>query len=81
MSTDGLKTMKKIILAALLASCITTVHAGFDEGTTAYKAKNYAVALKELLPLAEQGDARAQFGLGLMYTNGQGVYRRITPKR
>ena len=33
----------------------------------------YATALKEFTPLAEQGDATAQYNLGLMYGNGQGV--------
>lgn len=31
------------------------------------------MALREFRPLAEQGDAAAQFSLGLMYANGEGV--------
>jgi hypothetical protein len=36
---------------------------------------DYATALREWRPLAEQGDARAQFDLGLLYENGDGVPR------
>jgi len=35
--------------------------------------RNYATALKEWRPLADQGDAHTQFNLGLMYRKGQGV--------
>src|SRR5262249_34520322 len=34
---------------------------------------DYAVALKDVRPLAEQGNADAQFILGKMYLKGQGV--------
>ena len=47
--------------------------ADFDSGLLAYKEGDYATALKECRPLAEQGDARAQFLLGKMYANGLGV--------
>ena len=47
--------------------------AGLDEGLAAAKAGDYATALREWRPLAERGDARAQFYLGLMYEKGRGV--------
>jgi TPR repeat protein len=47
--------------------------AGMDEGAAAYEAKNYAVALKEMRPLAEKGNMYAQYNLGVMYENAQGV--------
>ena len=34
---------------------------------------DYTTAMRELRPLAEQGLAAAQFNLGLLYANGQGV--------
>ena len=34
---------------------------------------DYATALRELQPLAEQGHAPAQSGLGMMYFQGTGV--------
>jgi TPR repeat protein len=41
----------------------------------AYEEQDYATAFKELAPLAERGNAEAQFLLGKMYWNGQGVLR------
>jgi len=46
--------------------------AGLPEGTQAYDRGDYATATNELRPLAE-GLASAQFYLGVMYENGQGV--------
>jgi len=39
----------------------------------AYDAGDYATALRLLRPLAEDGDARAQNILGIMYEDGRGV--------
>ena len=44
-----------------------------QRGDAAFEAGDYATALKEWRPLAEQGDAIAQYYLGLMYATGQGV--------
>ena len=41
----------------------------------AYEQKDYVTAFKELTPLAEQGNADAQFLLGKMYWMGQGVLK------
>lgn len=45
----------------------------FQSGVSAYERKNYPVALKIFTELAEQGDAQAQYNLGFMYANGEGV--------
>ena len=45
----------------------------FQDAEDAYNRKDYKTAYKLLLPLAEQGDAAAQYNLGLMYYTGQGV--------
>jgi len=45
----------------------------WNKGVDAYNAGDYATALQEWRPLAEQGDADAQFILGGMYLNGRGV--------
>ncbi len=44
-----------------------------DEGKAAYKRGDYATALREWRPLAEQGNALAQYNLGIMYVDGLGV--------
>lgn len=45
----------------------------FEAGQSAYRSGDYAAALHEWKPLAEQGDADAQYNLGFMYDKGQGV--------
>lgn len=47
--------------------------ADFKAGENAYHRGDYTTALREWRPLANQGDAVAQYSLGLLYTNGQGV--------
>ena len=42
-------------------------------GLTAYKNSEYLTALQVWQPLAEQGVAKAQSNLGLMYYRGEGV--------
>ena len=45
----------------------------YYKGFAAWQAGDYATALQEWLPLAEQGDAEAQFNLGFFYDSGNGV--------
>ena len=52
---------------------VTETAPDFEAGVAAYKRGDYAAALSELRPLAEQGQANAQLALGVMYTNGEGV--------
>ena len=47
--------------------------ADFEKGLTAFKSGDYETALREWKPLAEQGHAKSQFNLGVMYQKGQGV--------
>ncbi len=44
-----------------------------EKGVAAYHRGDYAAALKEWRPLAEQGDAVAQLYLGRIYEKGLGV--------
>ena len=71
--------------SSLTAICLTLVlslgtisaawGADFYKGLTAAQRGDYATALREWTPLAKQGDADAQFNLGLMYRRGQGAPR------
>jgi len=45
----------------------------YQDGVDAYKRKEYKTAYKLWLPLAEQGNAKAQYILGVMYVKGLGV--------
>ena len=65
-----------LILPALLLTLLvgTPAFSGdLRKGLTAYKSGDYATALRELEPLAEQGDASVQTLVGGMYGLGQGV--------
>jgi TPR repeat protein len=67
--------MKRLIssLAMLLRPAVPAAAQGFDKGKKAYERGNYEVALRELRPLAEQGDPLAQTLLGYMCSSGDGV--------
>ena len=45
----------------------------FEHAADAFERNDYKTAYKSFLPLAEQGDAVAQYCLGIMYDEGQGV--------
>jgi hypothetical protein len=65
--------MKGYVWVLLLAMTGMECVAGFDEGVTSYEAQDYQSALRVFLPLANGGNAHAQFALGVMYANGEGV--------
>ena len=67
--------LHSLVLAITL--CIVSVSVAtaqdFDKGLKAAQAGDFQTALQEWRPLAEQGYASAQYNLGQMYRNGQGV--------
>jgi len=65
----------KSLLLILLLSLAAPALADFEAGVAAARAGDYATALREWRPLAEQGHRDAQFNLGLLYENGLGVPR------
>jgi len=67
-------------LTAIVAALILSVglpgpiSAGpFEDGLDAARRADYETVIRLWLPLAEQGDARAQSNLARMYANGRGV--------
>jgi TPR repeat protein len=76
------RTFKAIFATIILVlSDAAPVAAGPFEDAVAASAKgDYASALRLLRPLADQGDAAAQYTLGSMYGLGQGC-RRTPLKR
>jgi len=52
---------------------LKSLSGNFADGWEAYNRGDYAIALAEWQPLAEQGNADAQNWLGFMYQNGRGV--------
>lgn len=53
--------------------CSVVAKADFDSGVAAFDNKEYKVAFKELMLVAEQGNHSAQIRIGSMYFEGQGV--------
>ncbi len=71
LSARALRTVVVLVLALALSAHVLA--ADFEAGLEAYKRGDYATALEELRPLAEQSDASAQYTLGIMYAYGEGV--------
>jgi len=62
------------IAVVLSIVCLAVpARADYKAGKDAYDRGDYATALREWRPLAEQGYTAAQFNLGQLYANGQGV--------
>lgn len=63
-----------LITSLAVAMSVSLSLAGsFEDGVAAHKRGDYGAALKFFKAVAEQGDATAQYNLGLMYSDGQGV--------
>lgn len=73
--------MKRLLTAlvlglSLMMGTVSSASAqNYYKGIDAYIKGNYATALREWHPLAELGVAEAQYLLGVMYANGEGVIR------
>src|SRR5690242_9250838 len=66
------------LLILLLGLIGPATAAALDEAVAAAHGGEYASALRVLSPLAEKGDARAQFDVGFMHAYGWGVDRNPT---
>ena len=63
----------KLLLILFVCAAGPAVAGPFEDGVAAHDKGDYAAALRLWRPIAEQGDASAQYNLGQMYRNGQGV--------
>ncbi len=66
-----------LTLAVLLGSAGEGWSADFQKGVAAAERGDFATALREWTPLAEQGDTIAQYNLGVIYEKGKGVPQGI----
>jgi len=64
-----------IALVLSIVCLFVPAWADYQAGMDAYNRGDYATALREWRPLAEQGDPSAQFRLGSLYENGDGIPR------
>ena len=62
-----------LTIAVLFGSAGVSASADFQKGLTAARNGDFATALREWTPLAQQGNAAAQNNLGMMYKKGDGV--------
>ncbi len=77
MTTPKAKLAGLTLIAALgvgfILGLTAPAWAGWDEAIAALQRGDYATAIRELRPLAEHGDAKAQYNIGIMYDRGDGV--------
>src|SRR4030088_3500844 len=69
---------KRMIVGAMVAPLLgisAAVAGPWEDGMAAYNRGDYMPAIRLFRPLAEQGNAKAQNVLGVMYRRGQGVAR------
>ncbi len=59
-----------VMLALVVVLVAAPAWADLKAGVEAYQRGDYATALTEFRPLAQQGNAGAQFNLGQMYRKG-----------
>lgn len=71
--------MKNHLLRLLIAICLAMCFAGglragwFEDSFAEHQAGNYQKKFEIVRKAADQGDASAQYNLGVMYVNGEGV--------
>ncbi|MEQ8799456.1 MAG: SH3 domain-containing protein [Salinisphaeraceae bacterium] len=77
-----------MIRRAALIVCLAAFSLGaaaqsesYESGADAFSAGDYDTAMAQWRPLAEEGNAAAQYNLGLMYANGFGVTRNAGTAR
>ena len=68
-----IKTLVLFLMLLMLSFSHVAIADDVEDGVAAAEKGDFAAALRLLKPLAEQGDAQAQFNLGVIYFNGDGV--------
>jgi V8-like Glu-specific endopeptidase len=67
-----------MLLLGVLSTAAPAVAGELDEAVAVAHHGDYSAALKHLSPMAEKGDARAQFDIGFMHAYGWGYQRNPT---
>ena len=66
--------MKRLIVSLLLIFSLAGCASGnYEKGLAAVQQGDYSAALEQWRPLAESGNADAQYQMGLAYRHGHGV--------
>jgi TPR repeat protein len=69
------------LLALLLTLPLTSGAGPLDDGLAAFNVGNYQQAFDLWKPLAEAGDVKARYNLGLMFQQGLGVEKNLKQAR
>lgn len=69
------------LIASLLALPLSSSAGPLDDGLIAFHAGNYQQAFSLWKPLAESGDAKARYNLGLLFQQGLGVEQNLKQAR
>jgi TPR repeat protein len=64
-----------LLFAGLLVA--QAAAADFDQAVAAFDKGDYATAIREVKPLAEKGDPRSQYAMGVMAENGFGMRKDL----
>src|SRR5207248_324006 len=75
MQSDYAKLLRAVLTAPLMLAAVSgaAVAGPLEDALAAHDKGDDATALRLIRPLADQGNAEAQYNLGLMFGNGQGV--------
>ena len=65
----------RVGVVGLMALYALPAGAGWEAANAAYRKGDFVTAMKELRPLAERGDVNAQYNVGVMHGQGDGVGR------
>jgi len=71
MNTNARNLVGALAVATVLGA--PTMAGPLEDGDAAYREKDYAKAVELWEPLAERGDATAQYFIGTLYAEGKGV--------
>ena len=65
--------LRQAVVAMMLIFANPAVAGPLEDANAAIKRRDFATAVRLIRPLAEQGNANAQYDLGTFYDNGLGV--------
>jgi TPR repeat protein len=68
-------TVRRVLVACIIGIALgaSAVAGPLEDGMAAYHEKDYAKAVEAWRPLAEKGDANAQYYFGTLFAEGKGV--------
>lgn len=72
---------KNLIVSLVFSLAAVTVHAGVDDFAARFEKKrndDVAIQIKDITPLAESGNVKAQHDLGYLYASASGIAQNMT---